>query len=223
MRSGRLKTGLVRGSAASQEARGLLDYDKERGGDFLRLLGFTRRRGLGKATYSRVFRRIDVADFESRVSQRLQGQLTSDDAPHLASGGKTARGSRDGETPGIHSVPAYVPHVRAVVGQPRADTKTDEHKAARERLGVRPVKGTIVTGDALFRHRDVRAKVIEGGGGYVLPVKKDQSTSRADIVAAFAEPEAGPSPPPDRAVRGASTERAKWTSVTLGSRSAGWR
>ncbi len=32
----------------------IVDYGKERGGEFLRLLGFTRRRGLCKATYSRV-------------------------------------------------------------------------------------------------------------------------------------------------------------------------
>src|SRR5438874_1559449 len=56
-----------------------VDYGKKRGGEFLRLLGFTRRRGLCKATYSRVFRRIDIADFEARVGQWLQGQLTSGD------------------------------------------------------------------------------------------------------------------------------------------------
>ncbi|MBV8318814.1 MAG: transposase family protein, partial [Planctomycetaceae bacterium] len=43
----------------------IVQYGKERGGEFLYPLGFTRRRGLCKATYSRVFRRIDVADFEA--------------------------------------------------------------------------------------------------------------------------------------------------------------
>src|SRR5208337_1695242 len=38
------------------------------------------------------------------------------------------------------------------------------------------------------------AKVIEGGGDYVLPVKENQPTLGKDIVAAFAEPEAGLSP-----------------------------
>src|SRR3954468_14690282 len=44
----------------------IVRYGKERGGDFLQLLGFTTRWGPCKATYSRVFRRIDVADFEAR-------------------------------------------------------------------------------------------------------------------------------------------------------------
>ena len=45
----------------------IVQYGKERGWEFLQHLGFTTRWGLCKATYSRVFRRIDVADFEARV------------------------------------------------------------------------------------------------------------------------------------------------------------
>jgi hypothetical protein len=176
----------------------IVDFGKARGWEFLRLLGFTRRRGLCKATYSRVFRRIDVADVEARIGQWIQGRLDLDVAPHLAIDGKTARGSRDGETPGVHLVSAYVPQFRAVVGQLRVDAKTNEHKAALELLGILPIKGMVVTGDAMFTHRDVCTKIIEGGGDYVLPVKDNQPNLRADIMAAFAEPEAGFSPPPDR-------------------------
>jgi hypothetical protein len=180
----------------------IVDYGQERGWEFCQLLGFTRKRGLCKATYSRVFRRIDVADFETRVRQWVEGRLRPGDAPQLTIDGKTARGSRDGETPGVHWVAAYAPDVRAVVGQLRVDATTNEHKAALELLGVLPVKGKIITGDAMFTHRDVCATVIEGGGDYVLPVKENQPTLRADIAAAFAEPEVGLSPPPDRAARG---------------------
>src|SRR3954447_12646791 len=64
-------------------------YGKERGREFLRHLGFTTRHGLCKATYSRVFRRIDVADFEARVGQWIRGRLSPGDAPHIAIDGKT--------------------------------------------------------------------------------------------------------------------------------------
>ncbi len=176
----------------------IVDFGKARGWEFLQLLGFTRRRGLCKATYSRVFRRIDVADVEARIGQWIQSQLGLEAAPHIAIDGKTARGSRDGETPGVHLVSAYVPQFRAVVGQLRVDAKTNEHKAALELLGVLPIKGKVVTGDAMFTHRDVCTKIIERGGDYVLPVKDNQPTLRADIMAAFAEPEASLSPPADR-------------------------
>jgi hypothetical protein len=174
----------------------IVQYGKERGWEFLRHLGFTTRWGLCKATYSRVFRRIDVADFEARVGRWIQGRLGSGDAPHLSLDGKTARGSRDGDTPGVHLVSAYAPDVKAVLAQLRVDAKTNEHKAALELLGVLPVQGKVVTGDAMFTHRDLCAEVIAGGGDYVLPVKENQPTLCRDIAAAFAAPEAGLSPPP---------------------------
>jgi hypothetical protein len=182
----------------------IVQYGQERGWDFLQHLGFTTRWGLCKATYSRVFRRIDAADFETRVSRWIAARLAPGDAPHLAIDGKTARGSRDGATPGVHLVSAYAPDVKAVLAQLRVDAKTNEHKAALELLGVLPLKGKVITGDAMFTHRDVCAAVVAGQGDYVLPVKENQPTLGQDIAAAFAGPEAGLSPPPDRAARGRS-------------------
>lgn len=176
----------------------IVQYGKERGWDFLRHLGFTTRWGLCKATYSRVFRRIDVTDFEARVGQWIRARLGPGDAPHLSLDGKTARGSRDGATPGVHLVSAYAPDVKAVLAQLRVDAKTNEHKAALELLGVMPLAGKVVTGDAMFTHRDVCATVTAGGGDYILPVKENQPTLARDVAAEFAGPEAGLSPPPDR-------------------------
>ncbi len=176
-----------------------VDYGRNRGGDFLGLLGFTRRRGLCKATYSRVFRRIDVADFEARVGRWIRARLGPEQAEHLALDGKTARGSREAQTPGVHLLSAYAPDVHAVVAQLRVDAETNEHKAALELLGILPVKDKIITGDGMFTHRDFCKKVLEGGGDYVLPVKENQPTLRANIAAAFAEPPAGLSPPASQA------------------------
>jgi DDE_Tnp_1-associated/Transposase DDE domain len=180
----------------------IVDYGKERGWEFLELLGFTTRKGLCKATYSRVFRRLDVAEFEARVGAWIRGRLGPGDAPHIAIDGKTARGSRDGGTPGVHLVSAYAPEVKAVLAQLRVDAKTNEHKAALELLGVLPLAGKILTGDAMFTHRDVCAKVIDEGGDYILPVKENQPTLAKDIAAELAGPAAGLSPPPSRAARG---------------------
>ena len=177
----------------------IVDYGKERGWEFLQLLGFTRRRGLCKATYSRIFRRIDVAAFEAAVSRWICGRLKPGDTPHLAIDGKTLRGSRDGETPAVHLLSAYAPDVEAVVAQMRVDAKTNELKAALEMLAILPIKGRLITADAIQTHRAICAAVIEGGGDYILPVKDNQPTLRADIEAAFAAPEAGLSPPPEQA------------------------
>ena len=180
----------------------IVQYGKERGGEFLQLLGFTTRWGLCKATYSRIFRRIDAADFEDRIGQWIRIWRATGDASHICFDGKTARGSRDGQTPGVHLVSAYAPEVKAVLAQLRVDAKTNEHKAALQLLGILPLKGKVVTGDAMFTHRDVCAAVIDGGGDYILPVKDNQPTLARDITAAFDGPEDGLSPPPGIATRG---------------------
>ena len=56
---------MLAGQSASEA---IVQYGQERGWSFLKHLGFTRRRGLCKATYSRIFRRIDVAAFEAAVA-----------------------------------------------------------------------------------------------------------------------------------------------------------
>ena len=58
------------------------------------------------------------------------------------------------------------------------------------------LKGEVVIGDAMFTHRDVRARVTEAGGDHLLPAAANQPTPCRDIAAAFAGPEAGLSPPP---------------------------
>jgi DDE_Tnp_1-associated/Transposase DDE domain len=179
----------------------IVQFGKERGWEFLKHLGFTTRWGLCKATYSRVFRRIDVAAFETAVATWIRSRLTPGDARHLAIDGKSLRGSRDGNTPAAHLIAAYAGDVGAVLAQLRVDAKTNEHKAALELLGVLPLQGRIISGDAMFTHRDFCSTVIEGGGDYVLTVKENQPTLLTDIMACFAEPTQGLSPPPSLATQ----------------------
>jgi hypothetical protein len=173
----------------------IVQYGKERGWPFLQALGFTRRRGLCKATYSRVFRRIDVAAFEAAVARWVRHRLGPGDARHLALDGKSLRGSRDGSTPAVHLVAAYAPDVEAVVGQLRVAAGTNEHKAALELLGILPLRGRVVTADAMFTHRDVCEAIVGEGGDYILPARENQPNLLRDVEAAFAEPPAGLSPP----------------------------
>lgn len=87
----------------------------------------------------------------------------------------------------MHLLTAFVPSAAAVLRQLRVDAKTNEHKAALELLGVLPLAGKVVTGDAMFCQKDVCAKVLEGGGDYLWTVKDNQPTLHFDIAAMFAE------------------------------------
>jgi predicted transposase YbfD/YdcC len=57
-----------------------------------------------------------------------------------------------------------MPSAGAVLGQLPVAAKTNEHKAALQLLGVLPLGGKVVTGDAMFTHRDVAQKIRDGGG-----------------------------------------------------------
>jgi predicted transposase YbfD/YdcC len=71
-----------------------------------------------------------------------------------------------------------VPTAAAVLAQLYVDATTNEHKAALRLLGVLPLAGKFVAGDALFTRRDVAPAVRDGGGDYVLFVKDNQPELR---------------------------------------------
>jgi predicted transposase YbfD/YdcC len=161
-------------------------FGRDKGAPLAFALGFRRSKTPTKSRLSTLFRRLDVTAFEAALSRWVAARLDTPDGLHVCIDGKTARGSKDGDVPGHHLVAAYVPAVQAVLAQLRVDAKTNEHKAALELLGILPVKGCIFTGDAAFCQRDFCAKVIEGGGDYVLIVKDNQPGLAIDIAAGLA-------------------------------------
>ncbi len=47
------------------------------------------------------------------------------------------------------------------------------------------MKGTVITGDAIFTQRDLSEQIIEDGGDYFWTVKDNQKTLRTEIDSAF--------------------------------------
>ena len=156
------------------------------GPELLLALGFPRGHGPVKSALSRLLRRIDAGALEAALARWVTARLPEGAATVVSIDGKTLRGSRDGEVPGVHLVAAYAPDVEAVLGQVRVDCKTNEHKAALELLGILELKGKVVIGDAAFCQRDLAAQVIEQGGDYVLFAKDNQPSLVIDIQAGFA-------------------------------------
>jgi hypothetical protein len=175
--------------------RGVVQFGDAVGREFRKLLGGTRFRGPSEATLSRVFRAIDATVFEQLIREWIQARLGGRSFEHVAIDGKTVRGSRGEDLPAVHLLAAYASEMGAVLAQLRVDAKTNEHKAALELLGVLPLKGKVVTGDAMFTHRDVCSEIDRRGGDYVLPAKENQPTLLTDVRSAFDAPPAGLPPP----------------------------
>jgi hypothetical protein len=176
---------------------GIARFGRQFGTPLAHALGFRRGKTPSVSTLSRTLRVLDASAVEAALSRWVLSRIDAG-VELISLDGKTLKGSRDGEIPGQHLVAAYAPAVQAVLAQIQVDAKTNEHKAALELLRVLPLEGKVITGDAMFTHRDVCSAVIEEEGDYVLPVKENQPTLVRDIAAAFAEPLAGLSPPPGR-------------------------
>jgi len=147
-------------------------------------LGFRRGKTPTKAMLSELLRSLDADAFEAALGRWVRARLRTE-PEHLSLDGKTLKGSRDGAVPGQHLVAVYAPAVEAVLAQVRVDAKTNEHKAALQLLGLIPLAGKVVVGDALFCQRDLAEQVRDAGGDYVLVAKENQPGLRADIAAAF--------------------------------------
>ena len=143
-------------------------------------LGFRRGKTPAKSTLSEVLRAVDAQALEDALRRWVRSRLPAD-VVQLSLDGKTLKGSRDGELPGQHLLSAYAPQAQAVLAQMRVDAKTNEHKAALRLLGLLPLEGKVVVGDAMFCQRDLCQKIIDGGGDYVFTVKDNQPSLAIDI------------------------------------------
>jgi hypothetical protein len=180
--------------AGCKSLEAVAQFGRDHGTALTLALGFTRLDCPTKSCLSKIFRRLDVAAFEAAPGRWILSR-EQDGWQAIAIDGKTLRGSKDGDVPGVHLLSAYVPSAAAVIKQMRVDAKTNEHKAALELLGVLPLAGKVVTFDAMFTHRDVAQEVLDRGGDYLFTVKDNQPELKEQIRAAFGD-EAAFSPLP---------------------------
>ena len=170
--------------AGCKSLEAIAQFGRDHGKHLAFALGFTRGRTPTKSALSKIFRRLDIDAFEAALARWILSRQ-QDGWATVALDGKTLRGSRDGDTPGVHLLAAYVPAAAATLAQMRVDAKTNEHKAALVLLGVLPLEGKVVTGDAMFTHRDFAQEVRDSGGDYILIVKDNQPELKAQIQSAL--------------------------------------
>lgn len=168
----------------------IAQFGRDHGTPLAHALGFTRGKTPAASCLCELYSRLDAVAFEAALSRWIRARAPQagaggPDKEPVSLDGKTLRGSRDGTTPGQHLVAAYAPLVEAVLAQVRVDAKTNEHKAALQLLGILPVQGRVVVGDAMFCQRDVCAAIIEQGGDYLFFTKANQPGLQADIGAGF--------------------------------------
>jgi hypothetical protein len=178
--------------AGRKSLEAIAQFGRDHGAKLAFALGFRRAKTPTKSAYSKLFRRLNLAQYEASLRRWLQSRSGQEAVVNLD--GKRLCGSATAALPGLHLLTAYAPQAQVVLGQLRVDAKTNEHKAALELLGVLPLRGKTVTADAMFTHRDFCEKVRARGGDYLLPVKDNQALLLHAITPAFHDAAFSPLP-----------------------------
>ena len=161
-------------------------------------LGFTRTpptfHGIRKVLIA-----LDVRALETALTQWVEHLLgRSVDGgvwQAFALDGKTSRGSFDGLAKAVHLLSLVAHESGLTLAQTRVPDgthdKTNEHKTALKLLDGLVLQGRVITGDAMFCHRDICQKIRDQKGDYFLFVKENQPTLLDDIKTALAPPTEG--------------------------------
>lgn len=175
-------------------------FGRDRGERFAAALGFTRERTPRRTTPHTLFGAPDVPAFGRALARRTSRVADARGWAAVAPDGKTLCGSTDVRLPGVHPLAAYAHEADVVPRQLPVDATTNGHGAAVELPDLIPVKGKVVTGDAMFRQRDPSREIRAKQGDYVWTVEDDQPELLAAIEGAFDDadtsPVAGQSPVP---------------------------
>ncbi len=161
-------------------------------------LGFLRRflpyhHGVPGARWlTLLMNRIDPALFSACFTAWVR-EVWPDRPELIAIDGKTSRRSHNrpaGKAP-LHLVSAFATTGRLVLGQEAVDEKSNETTAIPvllERLAESgALKGAIVTIDAIACNSTIATAITEAGADYLLAVKENQPTLRAEIETFFAD------------------------------------
>lgn len=137
-------------------------------------------------TFGRVFAMLDPAELMGCVQQWID-ELGREIGKHIAIDGKTLRGSGDkaaARNP-LHLVSAWASEARLTLGQIAVDSKSNEITAIPLLLELLDLKGATVTIDAMGCQKEIAAKIVAGGGDYVLALKGNHEKLLAEVDEAF--------------------------------------
>jgi len=164
---------------------GMAEWVKHRAEQLRTSLGIHRQRMPHAVTYRRVLgTAFDIQELEQVLGAFFERCVKQHE--QLAMDGKSLRGTIEtGATRGLHLLAVYAVGTGVVLKQINVLSKENEISAAPRVLSGLPIKGKVVTGDAIFTHRDLSGQIVEMGGHYLWKVKDNQPSLRADIERLF--------------------------------------
>jgi len=144
----------------------------------------------GKDVFRRVLCALKPAAFQQCFANWIKtlradaAEATAIDQPTLAVDGKTLRRSHDakkGLGP-LHSVSVWASEFGITLAQVATDAKSNEITAIPQVLQLVDMKGAIITIDAMGTQKAIAEQIVDGGGDYVLALKRNQEKLHDGVV-----------------------------------------
>lgn len=146
----------------------------------------------GARWLTQLMNRVDPAAFSGAFTDWVR-EVWPGKPDFLAIDGKTSRRSHDrsaGKAP-LHLVSAFATTQRLVLGEEAVSDKSNETTAIPvliDRLAENNgLEGTLISIDAIATNSKIAKKIVDAKADYLLAVKANQPTLRAEIEAAFTE------------------------------------
>lgn len=142
--------------------------------------------------FSDLFNALDPEQLAAALTEFAKAWLAALPDDQVAIDGKVLRrafADASKRSP-LHLVQAFAPGAGLVLGQVKVDSKSNEMTAIPLLLDILDVFGRTVTADAMHTRREVSARIVEKGGDYVLPVKRNQKSLHEDLQLRFSDLEA---------------------------------
>ena len=138
-------------------------------------------------TIARIISALSVNGFQDCFLSWMEDVVKLSYGEIIALDGKTHRRSHDRKrgVKALHMVSAWACRNGVVLGQVKTDEKSNEITAVPQLLEKLELKGCIVTLDAMGCQRAIAKQVREGGGDYVLALKRNQPELDREVRAYF--------------------------------------
>lgn len=140
--------------------------------------------------YRRLLPRLSPAHVEAAIAAWVRATRPLRDREPLALDGKTVRGAGTATQPAPHLLSVSTHQTHETLVQVRVDDHTNEIPIAQALLPHLPLRGRVVTADALHTQTALAQTIVDRGGDYLLCVKGNQGRLYEELVAYFDDPQA---------------------------------
>lgn len=164
--------------------RAIARWGKRLSGEQLELIGITRGLAPAQTTIHTLLTRLAPDDVEAALGKWIRS-FSDDSSLHIAIDGKSIKASATAEYPALHLLSAFCSSLSGVFYQSPVSGKHNEISGCYELLDNIPVKGNVISGDAIFCQKRLCSRIVEKGGDFIFVVKGNQKVLFSGIQKIF--------------------------------------